>query len=105
MVAVDSGEHLKYTLGDAHPAFGSPLTVHLPTNLSAERLLRVKLMGVCVRVILYYSKLKIAVQYESKEPGQETAVSALDWLEPAQTVGKVHPYLFTQCQVWQGWYF
>lgn len=80
VVAVDSGEHLKYTLGDAHPAFGSPLTVHLPTNLSAE------------------SKLKIAVQYESKEPGQETAVSALDWLEPAQTVGKVHPYLFTQCQ-------
>ena len=46
VVAVDSGEHLKYTLGDAHPAFGSPLTVHLPTNLSAERLLR--LMRVCV---------------------------------------------------------
>ena len=39
VVAVDSGEHLKYTLGDAHPAFGSPLTVHLPTNLSPERLL------------------------------------------------------------------
>lgn len=39
VVAVDSGEHLKYTLGDAHPAFGSPLTVHLPTSLSADRLL------------------------------------------------------------------
>ena len=34
-----SGEHLKYTLGDAHPTFGSPLTVHLPAALSAERLL------------------------------------------------------------------
>ena len=39
VVAVDSGEHLRYTLGDAHHAFGSPLTIHFPTTLSIERLL------------------------------------------------------------------
>ena len=24
--------------------------------------------------------------------------SAIQWLPPSQTLGKVHPYLFTQCQ-------
>ncbi len=26
----------------------------------------------------------------------------VQWLEPSQTAGGVHPYLFTQCQVWYG---
>ncbi|XP_065909556.1 leukotriene A-4 hydrolase-like [Dysidea avara] len=79
VVAAESGERLEYTLGDAHPAFGSPLTVQLPDS-SANRY-----------------KLTIAIQYETKEPGP-SAVSAMQWLEPTQTAGKIHPYLFTQCQ-------
>ena len=36
---------------------------------------------------------KVAIEYQTT-----MASSALQWLPPAQTVGKVHPYLFTQCQ-------
>ena len=46
----------------------------------------------------FSSKLTVAIQYETKEPAEST-VSAMQWLEPTQTTGKIHPYLFTQCQV------
>ena len=35
----------------------------------------------------------IRINYETTEN-----CSAAQWLTPEQTVGKVHPYLFTQCQ-------
>jgi leukotriene-A4 hydrolase len=37
--------------------------------------------------------LKIRVEYATTPQSD-----AIQWLEPAQTEGKVHPYLFTQCQ-------
>ena len=41
-------------------------------------------------------KCKVSITYTtSSDPVQCTAAQ---WLPPAQTAGKVHPYLFTQCQ-------
>ena len=36
------------------------------------------------------------------QPVVSEAGSALGWLEPAQTAGRKHPYLYTQCQVRRG---
>lgn len=36
----------------------------------------------------------IQITYETSK-----TASALQWLTPEQTLGKVHPYLFSQCQV------
>jgi hypothetical protein len=40
------------------------------------------------------SEVAVIVQYSTSP-----SCSAVQWLEPAQTAGKQHPYLFTQCQV------
>lgn len=70
-----SGSDLEFVLGAANPIFGSPLTVRLPTTLAKnERIL----------VTIFYST--------------SPAATALEWLAPEQTKGKVHPFLFTQCQ-------
>src|SRR5947209_580646 len=58
-----------FELGEAHPFLGAPLTI----RLSGPGPVRV----------LY-----------STSPG----ASGLQWLEPAQTAGKVHPFLYTQSQ-------
>lgn len=52
--------------------------------------------------------LEIVIPSESRKPGSEFAVTvayettdkggAIQWLPPSQTDGKVHPFLFTQCQ-------
>lgn len=36
----------------------------------------------------------IRITYETSK-----TASALQWLTPEQTLGKVYPYLFSQCQV------
>ncbi|RKP23183.1 leukotriene A4 hydrolase [Syncephalis pseudoplumigaleata] len=66
---------VEYALKDAHPIYGSALCVTLPRAYAAGE------------------TLELVVSYKTtKESG------ALQWLAPSQTVGKQHPYLFTQCQ-------
>jgi aminopeptidase N len=60
----------KFELGPANAILGAPLTVTLARGAKQVRL------------------------HYSTSPG----ASALQWLEPAQTAGKRHPFLFTQSQ-------
>jgi len=62
----------KYELGQTDKILGTPLTVHLPA------------MGNMFRVRIAYTT--------------DPSASALQWLTPGQTVGKKHPYFFTQSQ-------
>ena len=55
--------------------FGAPLTIKFGTALRAG------------------AEDKIKIEYQTTAD-----CSAMQWLSPSQTVGKVHPYLFTQCQ-------
>jgi leukotriene-A4 hydrolase len=72
-----SGSPLVYRLSDKdHEAFGRALHVEIP---EAERLARHMFTAV--------------VHYETSP-----SASAVQWLQPEQTAGKAHPYLFTQCQ-------
>lgn len=64
------GAALRWTLHPADPILGARLEVQLPAGAKALR-----------------------VAYRTS-PG----ASALQWLEPAQTLGGRHPYLFSQCQ-------
>jgi leukotriene A-4 hydrolase/aminopeptidase len=64
------GTELKWTLADADEILGSRLQVDLPSGVTG-----------------------IAVRYQT---GAEA--SALQWLDPPQTAGKQHPFLFSQCQ-------
>jgi leukotriene-A4 hydrolase len=72
-----NGQPLKYKLLDSYqkcPAYGTPLVIDLPAT---ER----------------GSGQSVVVSYETSPNS-----SAIQWLDPLQTAGKVHPYLFTQCQ-------
>ncbi|XP_028167560.1 leukotriene A-4 hydrolase isoform X1 [Ostrinia furnacalis] len=74
-VELADGTQLKYNLSDPIPNFGSKLTITLPKQaISGE-------------------KLKISIKYKTSP-----TASALQWLDPNQTSGKKHPYLFSQCQ-------
>lgn len=68
-VSVD-GELVNFTLGDEEPWLGRPLTI--PVTSASKKL-----------EIVYATKPESA---------------ALQWLDPSQTAGKKHPYLFTQGQ-------
>lgn len=67
---------LNYTVKPAHAAFGSALVVDLPASLQHAG-----------------NEGVVRIEYETSPNS-----SAIQWLPPAQTAGKVHPYLFTQCQ-------
>jgi len=67
-----TGEVLKYEYGSPS-GYGEKLEVKLPSSSSTE--------------------LKIKVSYTTSPES-----SALQWLSPAQTAGKKHPYLFSQCE-------
>ncbi|KAK5809994.1 peptidase family M1-domain-containing protein [Linnemannia elongata] len=70
-----NGAPLKYTLADRHEKYGSALTIELGKTLAKG------------------DKAKVIISYATTEE-----CTACQWLEPSQTVGKKHPYLFTQCQ-------
>ncbi|KAG0279799.1 Leukotriene A-4 hydrolase [Linnemannia exigua] len=69
------GTPLKYTLADRHEKYGSALTIELGRSLAKG------------------DKAKVVIAYATTEE-----CTACQWLDPSQTVGKKHPYLFTQCQ-------
>ena len=60
----------RFTVGAADAILGAPLTVELPARVA-----------------------KVRVHYTTSP-----AASGLQWLEPAQTAGKRHPFMFTQSQ-------
>jgi leukotriene A-4 hydrolase/aminopeptidase len=61
---------VKFTLGEADKILGAPLTVELPAQAT-----------------------KVRIEYESVP-----TASGVQWLDPAQTAGKKHPYMFTQSE-------
>jgi leukotriene-A4 hydrolase len=65
-----------FSLGSStHAAYGVPLTVELGRPLGKHEI-------ACIKI-----------EYETTDK-----CLAAQWLEPEQTVGKLYPYLFTQCQ-------
>ncbi|XP_059059571.1 leukotriene A-4 hydrolase-like isoform X2 [Achroia grisella] len=74
-IELEDGTPLRYKVDDEVPNFGSKLTITLPKSAVTG------------------DKLKIRIKYVTAP-----SASALQWLEPSQTSGKKHPYLFSQCQ-------
>ncbi|WP_346838623.1 M1 family metallopeptidase [Microbulbifer sp. SAOS-129_SWC] len=60
----------KFSLGKTDPILGTPLSIKLPKNATA-----------------------VAIHYQTSP-----SASGVQWLEPQQTAGKKHPFLFTQAQ-------
>ncbi|HWP44312.1 MAG TPA: M1 family metallopeptidase [Blastocatellia bacterium] len=60
----------KFDLGQADAILGAPLTIELPPNAT-----------------------RVRITYETSPKA-----SGLQWLEPSQTAGKKHPFMFTQSQ-------
>jgi aminopeptidase N len=69
-VTLPDGRDVPFTLGNTDPILGAPLRIELPAG--AE---------------------KVRITYRTGPNA-----SALQWLEPTQTAGGQHPYLFTQSQ-------
>ncbi len=69
-VATQAGAAVPFELAADDPVMGSRLRLQLPSGTTA-----------------------VAITYETSPEA-----SALQWLEPAQTDGGRHPYLFSQCQ-------
>ncbi len=65
---------LKFTLGEAQPMLGAPLSIELPASAQGKDVL-------------------VRIHYETSPQA-----SGLQWLEPSQTAGKKHPYLYSQSQ-------
>ena len=65
-----AGRELAFEFGETDSVLGTPLRVELPPDTTT-----------------------ITVTYRTSPEA-----SALQWLEPAQTAGGEHPYLFSQCQ-------
>lgn len=68
-------KELHFSVDKRHPIFGSALRISLPSNLLEDE------------------EIKLKIEYSTTPKS-----TAVQWLEPEMTVGKSHPYLFTQCQ-------
>ncbi|MDH3748797.1 MAG: M1 family metallopeptidase [Gammaproteobacteria bacterium] len=66
----DQPQDVSFSLSDTVDFRGAPLTIEVPANSSA-----------------------VVINYQTSP-----AASGLQWLEPRQTAGKRHPFLFTQAQ-------
>src|SRR5215467_15247402 len=69
-VQTPTGRHIPYTLGADEPILGQKLQLQLPAQTS-----------------------EVMIAYHTSPEAL-----ALQWLDPAQTSGKHHPFLFSQCQ-------
>lgn len=65
---------VNYAVSDLVKDIGAKLTIDLPTKTSGE--------------------LKVSIVYETSPKA-----SGLQWLTPENTLGKKHPYMYSQCQV------
>ena len=65
-----TGRNIPYALGDDEPILGQKLQLQLPAQTS-----------------------EVTIAYRTAPEAL-----ALQWLDPAQTTGKRHPFLFSQCQ-------
>ena len=70
----EGGQELSFTLATPHAAFGAALVIDLPRSVKDAAFV-------------------LVIEYSTTP-----ACSALQWLEPRQTAGKKHPFLFSQCQ-------
>ncbi|KAI8823567.1 peptidase family M1-domain-containing protein [Fimicolochytrium jonesii] len=75
LVGDGSDTELSSDLAPRDEKFGAAFTIHLKKPLSAKE------------------TVKVSLKYTITEKS-----AALQWLTPSQTVGKQHPYLFSQCQ-------
>ena len=71
-----NGARVEHTMKQKHEVFGTPCAVPLSSDLRHA--------GTELKVLMAYST--------------STECSALQWLPPEQTAGKVYPYMFSQCQ-------
>ncbi|RMZ73555.1 leukotriene A-4 hydrolase [Pyrenophora seminiperda CCB06] len=74
VVEVD-GKTVEFNVGDRVEPYGSPLTIKLPSKVGKGKTISVE--------------IKVATTDKC---------TALQWLTPAQTSNKKHPYMFSQCQ-------
>src|SRR5690606_36790210 len=70
----DDRSRLEFSLGERQAPLGQPLRIELPAGALPE-------------------ELRIRVSYRTSPEA-----SGLQWLDPAQTADKTHPFLFTQSQ-------
>lgn len=68
-----------YAVNGSVKDIGEKLTIDLPTKTSGE--------------------LKVSIAYETSPKA-----SGLQWLTPENTLGKKHPYMYSQCQVYKIFY-
>ncbi|KAI9096655.1 peptidase family M1-domain-containing protein [Phlyctochytrium arcticum] len=71
----DKETELKFEIAEHNEKYGAKLTVHFPQAFSANQ------------------EVKVKINYATT-----TKCTAIQWLEPSQTIGKKYPYLFSQCQ-------